>query len=134
MYTDTSSLKQGDKWWGFDKYPDFMKWYHKHTKPRGGPDATQEEMKEHFEDWKNQGKPDAEGHRQNYVIDTTTVAVTFTVFVAVVAVVTAPSWLPIVGGWLAAYSVAQYVGVAAVAISGYVSSQYVYSTDTSTSA
>jgi RHS repeat-associated protein len=58
---DPLGLHKGDKTYGLPR--EFWNWYHRQVKQPGDADLTKEEAQELYEDWKSEGKPDAEGKK-----------------------------------------------------------------------
>jgi len=57
-WIDSTGLTKRDKTYGLPS--DFWKWYHRQVKR---PDINQDEARDLYEEWKRQGRPDADGHR-----------------------------------------------------------------------
>jgi RHS repeat-associated protein len=60
-HSDPSGLAPGDRRYGLPR--EFWRWFHRHWKTPGGPDAGKEEVMDAYETWKREGRPNAEGHR-----------------------------------------------------------------------
>ncbi len=60
-WTDPSGYAPKDKTYGLPK--DFWNWYHRQMKEPGDPDLDREEAEDWYDYWKNNGKPDPEGHK-----------------------------------------------------------------------
>jgi RHS repeat-associated protein len=142
LYTDPSGTHKQDNFYGYND-PRFRAWFHRFDKLTGKnqPNATRQEIKEHHDDWLEQGEPDGEGHRtrpknsddNNYQATrhqlTTTVATVIGVgacFFVVAA--TAPIWFPVVSSLFATYFTVQYTAIAIAATCSY--AMYTYSAST----
>ena len=65
-FYDFLGMHKGDKWFGYggNQDKDFRRWYHRQVKESGDPDiGSKEEADALYDEWVEEGKPDAEGHR-----------------------------------------------------------------------